>query len=95
MKAVRDFMRKLGLISEDETPSEATLAAYHKMYESPMTNIMIEAVAELYGWTLSTIMIHGLFATSGGSVGWSPHRGVIFTPPGPWVFRYHLDAVRT
>jgi hypothetical protein len=48
-------MRKLGLISGDEAPSEATLAAYHKMYELPMTDNLIEVVAELYGWMLSTI----------------------------------------
>ncbi|KAK1616789.1 hypothetical protein QYE76_022306 [Lolium multiflorum] len=61
MKAVCNLMRKPGLIFEDEAPSGVALAAYHKMYKLPMTDNMIEAVAELYGWTLSTIR------------GYSPH----------------------
>ncbi|KAK1631913.1 hypothetical protein QYE76_006228 [Lolium multiflorum] len=55
MKAVRNLMRKLGLLSGDEAPSTAALEAYHKMYELPLTDDMIEAIAEFYGWTLSTI----------------------------------------
>ena len=55
MKAVRNLMRKLGLISGDELPSEAALEAYRRMYDLPLTDDMIEAVAELYGWSLSTI----------------------------------------
>jgi hypothetical protein len=55
MKAVRNLMRKLGLISGDEAPTEAALDAYHKMYELPLTDDMIEAIAEFYGWTLSSI----------------------------------------
>jgi hypothetical protein len=55
MKAVRNLMRKLGLITGDEAPSEAALEAYHRMFELPMTDDMIEAIAELYGWTLDTI----------------------------------------
>ncbi|KAK1620921.1 hypothetical protein QYE76_026438 [Lolium multiflorum] len=55
MKAVRNLMRKLGLLQGDEAPSEAALEAYHKMYELPLTDDMIEAIAEFYGWSLSTI----------------------------------------
>jgi hypothetical protein len=55
MKAVRNLMRKLGLLSGDEASSEAALEAYHKMFELPMTDDMIEAIAELYGWSLATI----------------------------------------
>jgi hypothetical protein len=55
MKAVRNLMRKLGLLSGDEAPSAAALEAYHKMYELPLTDDMIEAIAEFYGWTLATI----------------------------------------
>jgi hypothetical protein len=55
MKAVRNLMRKLGLLSGDEAPSVAALEAYHKMYELPLTDDMIEATAEFYGWTLSLI----------------------------------------
>jgi hypothetical protein len=52
MKAVRNLMRKLGLITGDEAPSAAALEAYHKMYELPLTDDMIEAIAEFYGWSL-------------------------------------------
>jgi hypothetical protein len=55
MRAVRNLMRKLGLLKGDEAPSEAALEAYHKMYELPLTDDMIEAIAEFYGWSLSTI----------------------------------------
>jgi hypothetical protein len=55
MKAVRNLMRKLGLLEGDAAPSEAALEAYHKMYELPLANDMIEAIAEFYGWSLSTI----------------------------------------
>jgi hypothetical protein len=55
MKAVRNLMRKLGLLKGDEAPSAAALEAYHKMYELPLTDDMIEAIAEFYGWSLSTI----------------------------------------
>jgi hypothetical protein len=55
MKAVRNLMRKLGLLEGDEAPSEAALEAYHKMYELPLTDDMIEAITEFYGWSLSTI----------------------------------------
>jgi hypothetical protein len=55
MKAVRNLMRKLGLLEGGEAPSEAALEAYHKMYELPLTDDMIEAIAEFYGWSLSTI----------------------------------------
>jgi hypothetical protein len=48
MKAVINLMRKLGLLSGDEAPSEAALEAYHKMFELPMTDDMIKAIAELY-----------------------------------------------
>jgi hypothetical protein len=54
-KAVRNLMRKLGLLTGDEAPSEAAPEAYHKMFELPMTDDMIEAIAELYGSTLDTI----------------------------------------
>jgi hypothetical protein len=33
----------------------AALEAYHKVYELPLTDDMIEAIAEFYGWTLSSI----------------------------------------
>jgi hypothetical protein len=55
MKAVRNLMRKLGLLSGDEAPSTAALDAYHKMYELPLMDDMIEAIAEFYRWTLSSI----------------------------------------
>jgi hypothetical protein len=55
MRAVRNLMRKLGLLKGDEAPSEAALEAYHKMYELPLMDDMIEAIAEFYGWSLSTI----------------------------------------
>jgi hypothetical protein len=55
MRAVRNLMRKLGLLSGDEAPTAAALEAYHKMYELPLTDDMIEAIAEFYGWTLSSI----------------------------------------
>jgi hypothetical protein len=55
MGAVRNLMRKLGLLKGDEAPSEAALEAYHKMYELPLMDDMIEAIAEFYGWSLSTI----------------------------------------
>jgi hypothetical protein len=55
MKAVHNLMRKLGLISRDEAPSLAALEAYHKMFELPMTDDMIEEISELYGWSLATI----------------------------------------
>lgn len=48
-------MRKLGLIAEDEAPSKAALDAFHRMFETPLSDDMIEAVGELYGWTLSAI----------------------------------------
>ncbi|KAK1606657.1 hypothetical protein QYE76_030330 [Lolium multiflorum] len=55
MKAVRNLMRKLGLLKGDEAPSATALEAYHKMYELHLTDDMIEAIAEFYGWSLSTI----------------------------------------
>jgi hypothetical protein len=55
MKAVRNLMLKLGLLTGDEAPSMAALEAYYKMYELPLTDDMIEAIDEFYGWTLSTI----------------------------------------
>uniref|UniRef100_A0ACD5YU04 Uncharacterized protein n=1 Tax=Avena sativa TaxID=4498 RepID=A0ACD5YU04_AVESA len=54
-KAVRNLMRKLGLIAQDEAPSDVALEAFHRMFETPLTDEMIEAVGELYGWTLSAI----------------------------------------
>lgn len=54
-KAVCNLMHKLGLISGDEAPSEAALEAYRMMFETPITEDVIEAVAELYGWSLSAI----------------------------------------
>jgi hypothetical protein len=48
-------MRKLGLTPEDEAPSEAALEAFHRMFETPLTDDMITAIGELYGWTLSAI----------------------------------------
>jgi hypothetical protein len=48
-------MRQLGLSTTDEVPSEATLEAYHEMFELPMPDDMIEAITELYGWSLDTI----------------------------------------
>lgn len=66
-KAVRNLMRKLGLITGDEAPSEAALEAYHRMYEFPLTDEMIAAVAELYGWTLSTF--RGCSPPTGGTQG--------------------------
>jgi hypothetical protein len=48
-------MRKLGLLSGDETPSEAAVEAYHKLFLTPLTDDMIEAIAELYGWSLETL----------------------------------------
>ena len=55
MRAVRNLMRKLGLAWGDEAPNAAALEAYHKMFELPMTEDMIEAIAELYRWSLSTL----------------------------------------
>jgi hypothetical protein len=55
MKAVRNLMRKLGLLKGDEAPSEAALEAYRRMYELPLTDDIIEAIAEFYGWSLETI----------------------------------------
>jgi len=49
------LLSPLGLISGDEAPSEATLEAYHRMFEMPLTDEMIEAVGELYGWSLCAI----------------------------------------
>jgi len=54
-KAVRNLLRKLGLITGDEAPSEAAMEAYRRMFETPLTDDMIEAVGELYGWSLSAI----------------------------------------
>jgi hypothetical protein len=48
-------MRKLGLLTGDDAPSVAALEAYHKMYKLPLTDDMIEAIAEFYGWSLSSI----------------------------------------
>ena len=55
LRAVKNLMRKLGLIKGDEAPTEAAMEAYHKMFEMPLTEDMIEAIAELYGWSLSTL----------------------------------------
>jgi hypothetical protein len=49
MKVIINLMRKLGLLSGDEAQSEAALEAYHKMFELPMMDDMIEAIEELYG----------------------------------------------
>jgi hypothetical protein len=54
-KAVRNLMRKLGLLSGDEPPSDAAVEAYHKLFLTPLTDDMIEAIAELYGWSLGTL----------------------------------------
>jgi len=54
-RVVRNLMRKLGLIAQDEAPSEAALEAFHRMFETPLMDEMMEAVGELYGWTLSAI----------------------------------------
>jgi hypothetical protein len=48
-------MRKLGLIKGDEEPSVEAMEAYHRMYELPLSEDMVEAIAELYGWSLSMI----------------------------------------
>jgi hypothetical protein len=55
MKVVQNLMRKLDLLSGDEAPSVAALEAYHKMYELSLTDDMIEAIVEFYGWMLSSI----------------------------------------
>jgi hypothetical protein len=46
MKAVWNLMRKLSLLEGDEVPSVVALEAYHKMYELPLTDDMIEAITE-------------------------------------------------
>jgi hypothetical protein len=48
-------MRKLGLISGDEGPTDAELEAYRRVFETPLTDEMLEAIAELYGWSLQLI----------------------------------------
>jgi hypothetical protein len=48
-------MRKLGLISGDEGPTDAELEAYRRVFETPLTDEMLEAIAELYGWLLQLI----------------------------------------
>jgi hypothetical protein len=55
MRVVRNLMRKLGLIKGDEEPSVEAMEAYHRMYELPLSEDMVEAIAELYGWSLSMI----------------------------------------
>jgi hypothetical protein len=55
MRAVRNLLRKLGLIKGEEEPSVAAMEAYHRMYELPLSEDMVEAIAELYGWSLSTL----------------------------------------
>jgi hypothetical protein len=55
VRAVRNLLRKLGLIKADEEPSEAAMEAYHRMYELPLIEDMVEAIAELNGLSLSTI----------------------------------------
>jgi hypothetical protein len=54
-KAVRNLMRQLGLTTAVEAPLDAALEAYHKMFELPMTDDMIEAITEPYGWSLAMI----------------------------------------
>jgi hypothetical protein len=54
-KAVRNLMRKLGLLPDDAPPSVEAMEAYHKLFELPLTDDMIEAIGELYGWSLSSI----------------------------------------
>ena len=55
IRAVWNLMRKLGLALGDEAPNAAALEAYHKLFDLPMIEDMIEAIAELYGWSLSTL----------------------------------------
>jgi hypothetical protein len=80
MRAVRNVMRKLGLLEGDEAPSEAALEAYHKMYELPLTDDMIEAIAVL---RVDTFVDQRLLPTTAGVVGWSPRGGLTLT----WVAR--------
>jgi hypothetical protein len=54
-KAVRNLMRKLGLLPGDEPPSSEALEAYRRLFELPLTDDMIAAIGELYGWSLSSI----------------------------------------
>ena len=67
--ARHNLMRKLGLISGDEAPSMAALEAYHKLFEVPLSKDMIEAIGELYRWTLSAIR-EAAFRLLRGYGGW-------------------------
>lgn len=54
-RAQRILLRKLGLVKEDEAPSAEAIDAYRKLFEVPLCGGMIAAIADLFGWTNSTI----------------------------------------
>jgi hypothetical protein len=53
-RALRNLLRKLGIIEGDEISNEA-IVAYHRLFEVPLEDDMIEAIAELYGWSLGSL----------------------------------------
>jgi hypothetical protein len=71
MEAVRNLMRKLGPITGDEASSVAVLEAYHKMYELPLMDDMIEAIRSSTDGRF--LLDQRLFPTVAGVVRWSPN----------------------
>jgi hypothetical protein len=54
-RALRVLLRKLGVIEGDESISDEAIAAYHRLFEMPLEDDMIEAMADLYGWSLGSL----------------------------------------
>jgi hypothetical protein len=54
-QAVGNLMCKFSLISGDEAPSDVAPEAYSRIFKMPLMDEMIEAIAELYGWSLAMI----------------------------------------